>query len=122
MKNVQFHPEKCMACSACAIACMDEHDFDPARGGGPFRQAGEREEDGVFVQFSTACVHCGACIAACPNGCIARDEATGFVLCDSANCVGCRACLKVGCPALSQIKDDTTGKTKAVIDPAQCLG
>ena len=37
-------------------------------------------------------------------------------------CVGCRACLKVGCPALSQVKDEAAGRTKAVIDPEQCLG
>ena len=41
---------------------------------------------------------------------------------DSDRCVGCRMCLRVGCPALSQIKDAGTGKTKAVIDPEQCLG
>lgn len=35
---------------------------------------------------------------------------------DVQKCVGCRACLSVGCPAIS-VKD-----RKAVIDPAQCLG
>ena len=37
-------------------------------------------------------------------------------------CVGCRACLNVGCPALSQVNDEATGRAKAVIDPDQCLG
>ena len=37
-------------------------------------------------------------------------------------CVGCRACLNVGCPALSQVKDEVTGRTKAVIDTEQCVG
>ena len=37
-------------------------------------------------------------------------------------CVGCRACLNVGCPALSQVHDEATGRNKAVIDPDQCLG
>ena len=40
---------------------------------------------------------------------------------DSAKCVGCKACLKVGCPAISQKKQEN-GKTKAFIDPNQCLG
>jgi indolepyruvate ferredoxin oxidoreductase alpha subunit len=30
-------------------------------------------------------------------------------------------CLKVGCPAISQKKQEN-GKTKAFIDPNQCLG
>ncbi len=40
---------------------------------------------------------------------------------DIDKCVGCKACLKVGCPAISQKKQDN-GKFKAVIDPNQCLG
>ena len=41
---------------------------------------------------------------------------------DKEKCIGCRACLNVGCPALSQVKDEATGRAKAVIDPEQCLG
>ena len=40
---------------------------------------------------------------------------------DQNKCVGCKACLKVGCPAISQKKQEN-GKTKAFIDPKQCLG
>ena len=40
---------------------------------------------------------------------------------DSAKCVGCKMCLRVGCPAISQKKQEN-GKTKAFIDPNQCLG
>ena len=40
---------------------------------------------------------------------------------DEDKCVGCKMCLKVGCPAISQ-KTLENGKTKAVIDPNQCLG
>lgn len=36
-------------------------------------------------------------------------------------CIGCKGCLKVGCPALSQIKD-ADGKSKALIDTSQCVG
>ena len=39
---------------------------------------------------------------------------------DQNKCVGCKACLKVGCPAISQKKQEN-GKTKAFIDPNQCL-
>lgn len=40
---------------------------------------------------------------------------------DKDKCVGCKACLKVGCPAISQ-KMQENGKAKAFIDPNQCLG
>ena len=108
MKMIQFHKEKCAGCSICAIACMDANDFDPAVGGGPFRRAGETEAGGVFSQFSVACTHCGACIDACPSGCITRDGASGFVLCDNEGCVGCRACLNA-CPG-GEPKFDISGK------------
>ena len=42
-------------------------------------------------------------------------------LVDQNKCVGCKACLKVGCPAIYQKKQEN-GKTKAFIDPNQCLG
>ena len=35
---------------------------------------------------------------------------------DPDKCIGCKMCLKVGCPAVS-IKDG-----KSVIDPTQCVG
>ncbi len=40
---------------------------------------------------------------------------------DADKCVGCKMCLKVGCPAISQ-RVTENGKTKAFIDPNQCLG
>ena len=35
-------------------------------------------------------------------------------------CIGCKACLSVGCPALSQA--DSNGKSAALIDQNQCVG
>ena len=36
-------------------------------------------------------------------------------------CIGCKACLNVGCPAISQVKREN-GKFLAVIDNTQCVG
>ena len=108
MKMIAFHKEKCAGCSCCAIACMDRNDFDPAVGGGPFRRAGETEHKGAFTQFSVACTHCGACIGACPKGCLTRDAVSGFVLCDNEGCIGCQACLNT-CPS-GEPKFDNKGK------------
>lgn len=41
---------------------------------------------------------------------------------DPDKCVGCKACLQVGCPALSHIPNEKSGRTMAVIDPTQCVG
>jgi indolepyruvate ferredoxin oxidoreductase alpha subunit len=35
---------------------------------------------------------------------------------DSEKCIGCKSCMKIGCPAIS-IKDG-----KAVVDATQCVG
>ena len=40
----------------------------------------------------------------------------GPVSVDSAKCIGCRACMKIGCPAISIVDK------KAVIDRTQCVG
>ena len=40
---------------------------------------------------------------------------------DADKCIGCKACLNVGCPALSQVKREN-GKFLAVIDNTQCVG
>lgn len=40
---------------------------------------------------------------------------------DADACTGCKACLQVGCPALSHAPA-AGGKTRAVIDPTQCVG
>ena len=40
---------------------------------------------------------------------------------DADACTGCKACLQVGCPALSHASAGG-GKTRAVIDPTQCVG
>lgn len=37
-------------------------------------------------------------------------------------CTGCKACLQVGCPALSHAPNAKNGRTMAVIDPNQCVG
>lgn len=93
-----FDASRCSACGACAVACMDQNDQNT-----PLRRCETREQglggDVKMRYLSIGCLHCenAPCVAACPMGCLARDEATGFVLCDNASCVGCRRCEKA-CP------------------------
>ncbi|MBE5898207.1 MAG: indolepyruvate ferredoxin oxidoreductase subunit alpha [Lachnospiraceae bacterium] len=40
----------------------------------------------------------------------------GPIKCDTEKCVGCKACMRIGCPAISMVKD------KAFIDETLCVG
>ena len=64
-----------------------------------------------------ACNHCDepACMANCPVGAYQKMD-NGLVVQDHSKCIGCKKCLKVGCPALF-VKEG-----KSYIDPNQCVG
>ena len=105
MKHIiSFNPDKCCACSACAIACMDQNDVDVANGETPFRKCYDNEfrtpDGGNYCAYiSSACMHCtdAPCIKACPAGCLSKDPETGFTVYDNTNCIGCKSCA-MACP------------------------
>ena len=94
--------EKCSACGACAVACMDQNDIDPDSEL-PFRNVfcvDRRDSAGVeSVGASLSCMHCAdaPCVPACPSACLAKDAETGFTLYDNQNCIGCHSCA-MACP------------------------
>lgn len=99
-----FDEERCCACSACMIGCMDQNDIDPEKGEVCFRKTFDNEiplEDGstYFAYLSVACMHCAdaPCILACPVGCLFKDPDTGFTVYDNTNCIGCKSC-GMACP------------------------
>lgn len=93
--------EKCVACGACAIACMDQNDTDIEAGQQPNRWVGTLEPSlngGHFNYLSLSCMHCtdAPCIPACPVCCIKKDE-NGLTVYDNSLCIGCRSCA-MACP------------------------
>lgn len=92
--------DKCVACGACAVACMDQNDLWPDKGDKPYRRIGtlERSCGGEIKYFSMACMHCddAPCISACPVQCIRKDE-NGLTVYDSRACIGCHSCA-MACP------------------------
>jgi len=93
--------EKCVACGACAIACMDQNDTDLEAGQQPKRWVGVLEPAlncGRFNYLSISCMHCddAPCIPACPVCCIKKDE-NGLTVFDNSLCIGCRSCA-MACP------------------------
>lgn len=97
--NIGFDKEKCSACGACAVACMDEHDIDLAAGERPFRRVWTEETETAVVYHSDGCLHCraAACMEVCPTEAILRDRDTGFVYIEQDYCLGCGKCRRI-CP------------------------
>ena len=99
-----FDPEKCCACSACMMGCIDQNDIDLEAGDRCFRKTYDNEvelgDGSVYCAYlSAACMHCvdAPCIAACPVGCIKKDPDTGFTIYDNTNCIGRKSCA-LACP------------------------
>lgn len=94
---------KCISCTACMIACMDQNDIDVSAGCSPLRQVFDTEIKGknrtVFGHLSVSCMHCtdAPCITACPSGCLRKDPETNLTVFDTANCIGCHSCA-MACP------------------------
>ena len=101
--SIDLNPERCVGCGACAVACMDQNDWEPTNAQDMFRKISivERECGGrtSFTYLSLACMHCNKapCIEACPCGCLKKDPETGFTVYDTTNCIGCRSCT-MACP------------------------
>ena len=100
--HFELDMEKCSACGACAIACMDQNDISITDNERPFRCVFQREkaDPGQSPEyFSVACMHCddAPCINACPVGCLYKDAETNLTLFDNTNCIGCHSCA-MACP------------------------
>lgn len=108
--KISFYPERCVACGACAVACMDQNDIQVQDGAQPFRRSYQIDyhADGNphIGYFSAACEHCddAPCIDACPSNCISKDAETGFTVYDNTNCIGCRSC-SMACPHGAPVMD-----------------
>lgn len=94
--------EKCSACGACAIACMDQNDISIRDGERPFRCVFCQEQSNAAdpaEYFSVACMHCedAPCVNACPVGCLFKDPETSLTLFDTTHCIGCHSCA-MACP------------------------
>ena len=93
---------KCVACGACAVACMDQNDISLKDGDKPYRTVAAVERPGdpkkEIRYLSVGCMHCAAapCVGACPVGCLKKNE-MGLTEYDNAACIGCHSCA-MACP------------------------
>jgi carbon-monoxide dehydrogenase iron sulfur subunit len=106
MKTVFVHPERCIGCKQCEIACAVAH----SRSKSPFWAVFEdppptpriHAEPGPSLNtaFPNKCHHCNPapCIGVCPTAAIHRAEADlDIVVIDAKKCIACGMCAMV-CP------------------------
>lgn len=100
--NFKFHPERCVGCGSCVIACINENNIDVEQMM-CHRNLSKTEavsEDNVQITYdSSACMHCSdaSCMETCPMSCYSVDQETKIVVLDNTDCVGCQLCAEA-CP------------------------
>jgi Fe-S-cluster-containing hydrogenase component 2 len=105
-KVLMIHPEKCIGCKNCSLACEFAHE-------GQFRQAAARvhvfswEREGFSVPMM--CQQCdnASCVKVCPTGAMHRAPGTTLVEYDRKKCIGCRMCT-IACPFGNCVYDSVT--------------
>ena len=90
----------CIGCSACEVACKQEHALPVGPRWIKVTADAPRIIDGrLQLRYSVShCLHCTTpgCLAVCPVDAITKRD-DGIVLIDAALCNGCGACIE-GCP------------------------
>ena len=104
MKQVQVHPERCLGCMQCMLACATAHSQSktlfPAAGENPLPKPRIHVGAGVYGEgFPNRCRHCdpAPCLLACLPGAIFRDPDRGTVLIDPDLCINGASCA-MACP------------------------
>ena len=104
MKQVVVHPERCVACMQCMVACATAHSKTKqlltAVLESPQPKPRIHVGAGLYDEgFPNRCRHCdpAPCMLACLPGAISRDRETETVLIDPDRCINCASCA-MACP------------------------
>ncbi len=106
MKTVFIHPERCIGCKQCELACAVEHSRSKnlfwAVFETPLPKARIHTEAGLTMNtsFPNKCRHCdpAPCQLVCPTGAIHRPaDLPDTVLIEARKCIACAMCALV-CP------------------------
>jgi formate dehydrogenase iron-sulfur subunit len=117
-KAMLFDAEKCIACRACEIACLewnnlpgDDTEFSPTYTNPQYVTSrtwttiifhelfGGNGKPPLWVFTKLQCFHClqPTCVEVCPTRALHVDPETGAVVWDGSKCIGCGYC-EVACP------------------------
>lgn len=108
MKVLQKIEDRCIACSACEMACANAYFKVSDREKSAIRITEESQDKHIHV-----CNQCGYCIDICPVLAIRRD-AQGVVRIDKKKCVGCLMCVGF-CEASVMMQHDD------LLEPFKCI-
>jgi anaerobic carbon-monoxide dehydrogenase iron sulfur subunit len=104
MKKVVVHPERCVGCMQCMLACAVAHSRTKTLFGATLEQPRPRPRVHVGVGpansgFPNRCRHCNPapCLGACLPGAIYWDRDRETVLIDPDKCINCASCA-MACP------------------------
>jgi anaerobic carbon-monoxide dehydrogenase iron sulfur subunit len=104
MKTVIVHPERCVGCMQCMLACAVAHSRSKqlyaALAETPRPNARIHVGVGLYQEgFPNRCRHCdpAPCISACLADAIFRDSETATVLINPDRCINCASCA-MACP------------------------
>lgn len=90
-----FDQNKCVACHACVVACINENGFqEPSQWRNVHKSQESHFPDLPLFYLSIACNHCddAPCLKNCPANAYSRDEKTGAVIHHPEKCIGCKYC------------------------------
>ncbi|SJZ38249.1 4Fe-4S dicluster domain-containing protein [Selenihalanaerobacter shriftii] len=113
-KIIHVDLDKCMTCHTCEIECATAHSDSKnllaAIQEDPLPQQRISVEYVKGANILWQCRHCedAPCETICPTGAIGRENSESPVVVDDDKCLGCKMCIKVGCP-YGILKEDNAG-------------
>jgi carbon-monoxide dehydrogenase iron sulfur subunit len=104
MKEVVVHPERCVGCKQCMLACTTAHSKTKSLLSAVLEEPKPHPRvhvgAGIYGEgFPNRCRHCdpAPCLQGCLPGAIYRYERTQSVLIDPDRCINCLSCA-MACP------------------------
>jgi carbon-monoxide dehydrogenase iron sulfur subunit len=102
MKRIVAHPQRCLACRTCELACalahVDTEDLAEAIVAHSAKPRIYVESAGELA-VPLGCRHCddAPCVRVCPSGALSRTDGESPVLVNPEKCIGCAFCVET-CP------------------------